>query len=270
MGKASSSKKVARAARAAGKPGGGRNFAWPALVAGVVILGAVLIVISRGKTADAVAPKLGDHWHAAYGIYDCDHFIANLTDVVTPDKTGLHTHGDGLMHIHPFGTRYTGKGANLNNWGITTGLEVTDTSVKAAGIDKKNGDKCDGKKGKLQLKVWDSPSDEKGRLIKKDFGDYAPQEFTLWTLAFVAEGTDIPKPPEENIAALQAPSDVTGQPSPSATVPVSSTAPGETTPSTAPGDTTPSTAPGDTTPSTAPPDTTASTEPSTTATTAAP
>ena len=31
---------------------------------------------------DAVAPKLGDHWHAAYGIYVFDTFMPPLSDTV--------------------------------------------------------------------------------------------------------------------------------------------------------------------------------------------
>ena len=210
MGKASSSKKVSRAARAGGRPGTTRSFGWPLLITAVVVVGVLLIVLSRGDNPTTVAPKLGDHWHAAYGIYDCDHFIPNLNDVKQPDTTGLHTHGDGLMHMHPFATRFTGHGANLGNWGEMTGLKVTDTSVKAAGIDRKNGDKCGTKAGTLQLKVWDSPDAKTGRLIKKDFAKYAPQEFTVWVLAFVPEGTDIPKPPQQVLDELQSPSDVAG------------------------------------------------------------
>jgi hypothetical protein len=265
MGKASSSKKVARAARAAGRPGAGRNLAWPSLIGVVVVLGVLLIVLSRGNTEASVAPKLGDHWHAAYGIYDCDHFIASLVDVVNPEVGGLHTHGDGLMHMHPTGTRYTGKNANLKNWGANVGLDLTDSSVTAAGIARKNGDECaDGSKGTVQVKVWDSPDDPDGRLLSGDYADYAPQEFTLFTIAFVAEGTDIPKPPDEAIASLQAPSDVVGSNPSSTTIPItidpnasSTTVPGTTETTTADGGST-----------TAPPDTTASTEPSTTVTSA--
>src|SRR4051794_27883013 len=231
MGKASSSKKVARAARAAGRPGSRRSLGWPLLITAVVVVGVLLIVLSRTDNPTTVAPKLGDHWHAAYGIYDCDHFIPNLTDIKTPDTTGLHTHGDGLMHMHPFATRYTGHGANLGNWGEMTGLKVTDTSVKAAGISHKNGDKCGTKPGTLQLKVWSSPDAKTGRLIKKDFASYAPQEFTVWVLAFVPAGTDIPKPPQSVLDALQSPSDVSGSPPPSAPV---GTVPGSTA-TTAPG-----------------------------------
>jgi hypothetical protein len=211
------------------------------LVTAVVVIGVLLIVMSRGNEEASVSPKLGEHWHAAYGIYDCDHFIPNLQDVKQDDArnggTGLHTHADGLMHMHPFGTKYTGHGANLGNWGIITGLDVTDTSIKAAGIDRENGDTCEGKKGTLKLQVWDSPEDTTPRLITKDFAKYAPQEFSMWVLAFVPEGADIPKPPAENIEHLNAPSDVAGAPSTAPPVsiepgPTSSTTPGSTDSST--------------------------------------
>jgi len=262
MGKASSSKKVARAARAAGKPGSGRNLGWPMAIGAIVVVGILIIIMSRGKTGDVVPPAIGDHWHAAYGIYDCGTFLPNLTDQVA-DETGLHTHADGLMHMHPFGTRYTGEGANIENFGLTVGLEVTDTSYKAGTVERENGDSCGEELGEsvVQLKVWDSPSDEEGRLIESDFGDYAPQEFSMWVLAFVPEGTEIPKPPEETIANLRAPADVVGASTVPSVPDISVVDPNASSTTTAPGtETTASTAPGsETTASTAPPD-----EPSTT------
>jgi hypothetical protein len=266
MGKASSSKKVARAARAAGKPGSGRNLGWPLAIGAIVVVGVLIIILSRGKTEGIVPPALGDHWHAAYAIYDCGSFMPDLTDQV-PDESGLHTHADGLMHMHPFGTRYTGDGANIGNWGETVGLEITDTSFAAGTVERENGDSCGEElgEGRVQVKVWDSPSDEEGRLLEGDFADYAPQEFSMFVIAFVPEGTEIPPPPEQTIANLRAPADVVGS-SPSvpdiSVVPedpsASTTAPGET-PTTAPGtETTASTAPTETT---APPSTTATSAP---------
>lgn len=261
MGKASSSKKVARAARAAGRPGTGRSYGWPLVIAGVVIVGLLLIIISRGKTEGSVAPKLGDHWHAAYGVYDCGTFLPPLSDV-TQDVSGLHTHDDGLMHIHPFGTSYTGTGANIGNWGETAGLEISDTSFRSGSVERNNGDECaEGEPGTVQLKVWDSPDDAEGRSIEGDFADYAPQDSSMWVVAFVPEGTDIPKPPDDRIAALRAPSDVEGA---STTVPPVTIDPNATT--TVPASTAPTTAPASTTP----PETTASTAPPDPATTIAP
>jgi len=245
MGKASSSKKVARAARAAGRPGARRNIGWPLLIGAVVVVGVLLVVVSRGNNEEAGPPRLGDHWHAAYGIYDCTDFLPNLTDEV-PDESGLHTHSDGLMHIHPFGTRYTGEGANIGNWGETVGLELSDTRFKAGTIERENGDECaDGQEGTVQLKVWDSPADEEGRLIDGDFAEWAPEDQSMFVIAFVPEGTEIPKPPQANIDSLAAPIDTQqGATSvPPQTIPIdptATTAPGTET--TAPG--TETTAPG--------------------------
>jgi hypothetical protein len=189
MGKASSSKKVARAARAAGRPGAKKNFAWPGAIAAVVILGVLLIVLSFGGKSEAAAPRIGDHWHAAYGVYDADKFIAPFTDK-GEDTTGIHTHGEGLMHIHPFATRVSGTGANIQAFLDDVGGKVSDTSIDVPGLKAKNGDKTTtGKVGHVELWVWDNPGDTTPRVIRKDIGKWAPKDQSIWVLAFVPDGT---------------------------------------------------------------------------------
>jgi hypothetical protein len=189
MGKASSSKKVARAARAAGRPGAKKNYAWPAAIGAVVILGVLLVVLSFGGKSEALAPRVGDHWHAAYGVYDTDHFITPFVDK-GEDSTGIHTHGEGLMHIHPFATRVTGKGANISAFLDDVGGKVSDTSIDVPGLKDKNGDKTsDGKVGHLELWVWDNPGVTTPQVIRKDIGKWAPKDQSIWVLAFVPDGT---------------------------------------------------------------------------------
>ncbi|HEY2331457.1 MAG TPA: hypothetical protein VGH94_06025 [Acidimicrobiales bacterium] len=210
MGRASSAKKVARANRASRNPGNRRSLAWPATISAVVVVGIALILFTVSKPNPAqAAPQIGDHWHAAYGINYCGTFLPPLTDV-TADTLGLHTHGDGLIHIHPFTSEVTGKDANLKNWGRTTGLQLTDTSIKAAGIDVKNGATCDGKPATVQVKVWDDLQDDTGHLLTKDFALFNPQDQNIITIAFLPPGTDIPKPPDSALAALAGPADLTG------------------------------------------------------------
>ena len=65
MGRASSSKKVARAAKAAGRPGARKSYAWPIGIGLVVVLGVGLIAASAaGRDSGSEAPILGDHWQA--------------------------------------------------------------------------------------------------------------------------------------------------------------------------------------------------------------
>lgn len=203
MGKASSSKKVSRAAKAAGRPGARKNYGWPMTIGAVVLLGIVLIVLTVSSNEDRVdAGDTGppsflnnDHWHAAYGIYDCDSFLAPLEDVSASDPGGLHTHADGLMHIHPFLTRTSGDGANIGNFGEQVGLRVTDDSFEAGSAERKTGDKCGGKTGQVELVTWSSPDDATPTVVRKDIADYDPDDGSVWVLAFVPEGTEVPKPP---------------------------------------------------------------------------
>ncbi len=116
MGKASSAKKVARAARA----GGGRrsrqrrDVTFPATVSAVVVLGILLVLFARGSGDDAdAAPRIGEHIHVAYGIYVCDNFIPPLTDQ-QGDRLGIHTHQDGVIHVHPTSSAASGENGTLD------------------------------------------------------------------------------------------------------------------------------------------------------------
>ena len=196
MGRASSSKKVARAAKAAGRPGTKKSYAWPVGIGLVVLLGVGLIAASAAgrDSGGTAAPILGDHWHAAYGVNVCGEWLPPLSDVV-PDETGLHTHEDGLIHIHPFSTRYTGDRATLNAWGETVGVEVGESSLTLPDRELTDGDDCGGEPGVLQVMTWDSPADTEGQVVDGDPGDYAFVDGEVITISFQPEGAAVEKPP---------------------------------------------------------------------------
>jgi hypothetical protein len=235
MGRASSAKKVKRAAQAGGAKSS-RNLVWPLALGAIVVLGSVLIFLSRPKPSEAQPPVLGDHWHVAYGIYACDEFVPPLADA-RADASGIHTHQDGLIHIHPFSTRYTGEGANLEAFARQVGLELGDDGFQLPGGEAfQNGDDCGGEPGVVQVKVWTGVDDPEGRLLEGDVTQFAPPDSSLVTIAFVPEGADIPRPP----SAGTVPGDVAGgapvgggplpageAPDPSATTPGAEGADGE-------------------------------------------
>lgn len=206
MGKASSAKKVARAART----GGGRtrrgttSWVWPALMAAVVVLGTAGIVYSRDQRQPdnsrpfaAVAGRAADHWHSAIGFYICGSFVPDLPE--GDDPLGIHGHGDNIVHIHPFGASSAGKRATLEVFFDTVRADVSDDKIELPGQDtKRNGDKCDNGPGKVQTKVWDTrAASDQGRLVEGDPSNLRPKDGQLITIAFVPVGTDIPKPPSE-------------------------------------------------------------------------
>ena len=120
MARSAAAKKVAKAAStgAGGKGAGSeRKILFPAAMTLVALLGVVLIFVARGQRSDlapAGDPGTDDHWHTAYDIYVCDELdptvFANDSE---DDRTGIHTHGDGLIHIHPFVSTVTGQYATL-------------------------------------------------------------------------------------------------------------------------------------------------------------
>ena len=103
----------------------------------------------------------------------------------------------------------------------------TATELKLPGDDTthKDGQKCGDKDATLITKVWDTraPSDS-GHIVAGPPGDIHLKDQQLITVAFVPEGTDIPKPPSQ--AQLDNLSDVSGA---TTTVAPASTVPGETT-----------------------------------------
>ncbi len=177
MGKASSNKKVARAARAGGsraRAAGERNFLFPVALFLVVVLGTVLIVYARdNRSAGAQDQPVAfeDHWHAAYGFYICDHYLDPLPEFEAPNNGGTHTHGDGLFHIHPFSVARSGKNATVANFikdagtVLGGGSELSDDSLGIPGgktyVEGK--DTCEGVDGDpvVQIRYWDSEASAK-------------------------------------------------------------------------------------------------------------
>jgi hypothetical protein len=250
MGKASSSKKIARAARAGGRASGvrQRNLMFPAAI-GVIVLGGVAMVglawDEHRDSASTVAPIANqDHWHAAYGIYVCGEWQAPIPEYENPN--GIHTHGDGVVHIHPFSDAAAGKNARLGEFLDSAGVELSNDKLVVGDDTWEEGkDECDGKDAELVVAKWQDveTTDKKPSLIPSDFGDTRFREDGEgYTIAFVPEGeTDIPKPESAaELAALGA-SD-SANPEGTTTVPegegTETTVAGEPSDTTAPTDTT--------------------------------
>ena len=262
MGKASSSKMVARAARAGGRRASGgrqRDLKFPALIGVIVVLGGLLIAFaSNDRKSNAEIPPIinQDHWHAAFGIDICGEFQPAVPEFESP--IGIHTHGDGVIHIHPFSSGGAGENATLGVFLDGAGIDLSDTTLKMDGKTWKEGkDQCDGKDAELVVAQWKDVQDpdSKPALIRRDFNDIRfRQNGEGYTIAFVPEGTtDIPKPASAaNLAELGAADASGAQPTDTgSTAPVDPNATGTTaatdpnaTATTAPADTTATTAPG--------------------------
>lgn len=250
MAKPSSTRKVAKVARTGGGRTTGRgqtSWFFPTLLTCVAVLGVFLIGFSRSqRQPDLTPPRVGsDHWHSAIGFDICGTFAPSIPDN-GEDPLGIHTHGDGVVHTHPFSSQAAGARARLGHYFDTLDITVTEDRIEIPGAEpKENGDRCGDREGSIQVKVWETRApDDDGEIFEGDPGDIRLGNNQLITIAFVPDGTEIRKPPSEpqldNLTDLG--------PTAATTIPVPTTAPGETT--LPPGDATTTLPPGATIPET--------------------
>ena len=259
MGKASSSKKVARAAVTGGGRArqGSRPWGWYTAVSVMAILGVVTIVFSRNERQAALNPLksekprppaasekfAGDHWHAAYGIYICDRWLPSIQS--ERDPLGIHTHNDGVIHIHPFTRAASGRRATLGRFADAVGLRISKDRLTVPG-DRTyiEGERCGNKRATVQIFL-------NGDEWLGDPKDIRLRDRDAIILAFAPEGTEITPPP--SLSELDNLSDMPG--SPGATTSTTQAPQPEATPPSVPPDAPATTAPGVTAPAGAPPPT---------------
>jgi len=222
MGKASSAKKVARAARTGGARKRDRpKLAFPMAIFVVLIAGALLVVQARStheaSFADEAAPSASkkDHWHAAYGLYVCDHFLPALNDA-KDDKLGIHTHGEGIIHIHPFTAAASGVRAQMKVFADQVGLTLFDdgfTVPDPTGGESKEyrtGYDCNGKPGKFAVYRY-KPDDPTAmvEVFEKDINKINfSDDRDAYTFAILPEGASEPPPMPDSVSGLDSLSDV--------------------------------------------------------------
>jgi hypothetical protein len=198
----------------------------------VALLGIFLVAFSRNQEQSKVGraastpPRLNkDHWHAAFSVYLCDHFAPNVPQFESPD--GMHTHGDGVIHLHPFTPAASGKNSTLGFFAnaVTTYLKqgtfkLSSTELQYPGDKKlwKNGDLCQGKAGEVKFTV-------NGKPLTQDPSTYLMKNGDLIDVGFVPKGTPLPSNPAEkqNLAAINdvAPPTGTTTPTTSGSTPTS-------------------------------------------------
>ena len=113
----------------------------------------VLIIIGASSVFiwDPGLPRVGDHWHADYQISVCGRILPPLSRT----HGGVHTHGEGVIHISPRKAHQAGRSATLVAFLEKSGGSLTEGAlVLPTGKRYANEDYCpDGKPGQLVLRV---------------------------------------------------------------------------------------------------------------------
>lgn len=159
-------------------------------------------------------PQVTDHWHMPYGVFDCTigesgKFLPAFDS--REGEVGIHSHGDGLIHVHPFFESSAGANAMLQLFFDAMGIEVSDSEVVLDnGRRIAAGAQCADGSGPATIKIADwqtsfmaeegaAPTD----LHTSELGQVRLRnDRQTFTIAIVAEGSDIPSPPADRIALL--------------------------------------------------------------------
>src|SRR3954447_14473200 len=200
MGKASRTKRRRAAVRSAKRAR--NNTWWYGLTALIVVTGIALIVYARMTAPTPVGPfvidqnnpqKKDTHWHAALGVYNCDHWVGDGTgDGLwkwpsepqgfyrhgTSVYAGLHSHRDGIIHMEPSVTEDSGRHATVGRYFDYGGWKLSGTSFTFVdGKTVKNGDKCGNDPATVQWATarWDGKVDKDGNVDTKTSLKYTPR-----------------------------------------------------------------------------------------------
>lgn len=190
----------------------GQRTVWTYLfflvIAAIVGFGALQLA---GSLFGDKEPAIGEHIHAALGVNICGNQVRNAPEFETRaggnEKAGLHSHGDGLIHLHPFTDDEVGGNATVGLFFEYGGWELSEDRVALPGwaesIDVNNGDTCpDGRPGRVRWKV-------NGEEQEGNPADYAPEDGDVIAIAFIADGDAIADVPAEIVNdVLPNPSDV--------------------------------------------------------------
>jgi hypothetical protein len=209
----------------------GGRAGWNIAVLLVVLLGggAIFLAIQDNRAAAGLAPHMpnqatnfpGDHWHTFLGIDICGLWLPNAPAFETAhtdpngNHVGIHSHGDGLIHTHPFFPSEEGAHATVGKFmkygGWSLGSDYVDAwSGPISKVTKTrwtNGDVCpvgdyQGKKGEI---VWSVD----GKRMSGNPADYRQQDGQIVTIAFLPKGAAIPLPPDA-CGALENIGDING------------------------------------------------------------
>jgi hypothetical protein len=216
MGKASSSKKVARAAGT----GGGRTarartpWTYSAVIVVIVVIGVLITWTSRSRYENqlaaatnanaSVAPTVGGTpWYEGYAVDICGTFAEPIDKPAT--ASGISTAGNGVITIAPKKKRYAGKNATLGVFAHSVGLTLGTNEIGLPGGRLHvNGDDCGSQPAKLYVKEFPFVGAPGALQTNVEPTSVLLANDALVTLAFVpaSQKGSIPAPPKSVQDAL--------------------------------------------------------------------
>lgn len=156
-------------------------------------------------TGELNGPDIVDHWHVAYGFYNCDAYESPIR--VEDDPEGIHSHIDGVIHIHPFRRDATYERATLGKFFEASSVEASGDAVVLPDSQGQPGDvvlpiegECGGEPARLYLIDFGSVdvlTDPVVRAVTPEAiaDTFAGEDRTAIAIAFVSDPDTVPPPP---------------------------------------------------------------------------
>jgi hypothetical protein len=190
------------------RPGARRLSNLLLALAATVLVAAVVIAVVAGDGDDGRRPSLqadftgdgigyGDHWHAALGVYHCDHWVGGASwrwPAATEDNrpgrfgrrgyAGLHSHEDGLVHMEPGAPDEAGANATLGRYFDFGGWTLSEDGFRFLDAEARTGDECAGEPAAVRWSV--DGVEQQGDPAAHVFADGE-----VIVVAFVPAGTDL-------------------------------------------------------------------------------
>jgi hypothetical protein len=221
MGRASSSKKVARAAGIGGGRAHHRNTPWGyyGVIGLIVILGLVITFASKQRRdnqingAGGTPPTVGTVWQEGYAVYQCGKFAPAIDWKNAPNPQGITTKVEGIINIQPKVKSAAGKNAVLGKFADAVGMHLNAAELQVPGGHRYlDGNSCQGQPGHVYIKEFADTTDTvgslyngaKGQLPKLDPALVPLKNNAMLVIAFVpsSEAVNIPAPPSYVITNL--------------------------------------------------------------------
>ena len=196
-----------------------RLIGFPAVVVLIILIGIAVVAIARTQRDAESRPGLSDHWHSAYTVWDCTDsggahqpiFEGRQNSQGYPyDPEGIHSHSDGLIHIHPFTANATGQHATMakffESMFVETGKVATGEdfiSAREFGVISEVDAVCDGQPAVLQIVRWSNGltavAEQPDERIYENFGDVRfKKDGEAFTIALAPRDAVVPLPPTIN------------------------------------------------------------------------
>lgn len=102
---------------------------------------------------DRRGAQVGDNWLAALGVHVCGEWLPNAPQ--TDLEAGVHSHGDGLVYVHPTGDDDTGDDATLGRFLALGGWTATGERLELwDDVSVSEGARCpDGREATVRWSV---------------------------------------------------------------------------------------------------------------------